>query len=123
MILLFGIQSTVFHLLLLHHIDRLESEQRQLEEHAMRQNAVKMTSIDKNQQEDRFIAEAKQDKLRYLEEQHSAQRKVSDLQTHLKILESKLAEKDTQIRLLQEKKSKFPFFPRFSRTLSFRNHF
>lgn len=36
---------------------------------------------------------------------HSAQRKVTDLQTHLKVLESKLAEKDTEIRLLQEKKS------------------
>lgn len=64
-----------------------------------------MTSIDKKQQEDRFIAEAKQDKLRYLEEVHSAQRKVNDLQTHLKILESKMAEKDTEIRLMQEKKS------------------
>lgn len=95
--------------------NRLESEQRQLEEHAMRQSAAKMTSIDKNQQEDRFIAEAKQDKLRYLEEVHSAQRKVSDLQTHLKILEGKLAEKDTEIRLMQEKKSKSrfsePLFP------------
>lgn len=81
----------------------------------MRQSAAKMTSIDKNQQEDRFIAEAKQDKLRYLEEVHSAQRKVSDLQTHLKILEGKLAEKDTEIRLMQEKKSKSrfsePLFP------------
>lgn len=77
----------------------------------MRQNAAKLTSIDKNQQEDRFIAEAKQDKLRYLEEVHSAQRKVSDLQTHLKILESKLAEKDTEIRLLQEKKSECHLTP------------
>lgn len=83
----------------------MESEQRQLEEHAMRQNVSKL-SIDKNQQEDRIIAEAKHDKLRYLEEVHSAQRKVSDLQSHLKVLESKLAEKDAEIRLLQEKKSK-----------------
>lgn len=37
---------------------------------------------------------------------HLAQRKVTDLQTHLKVLESKLAEKDTEIRLMQEKKSK-----------------
>lgn len=106
---------------------RLESEQRHLEEQAMRQNAAKMSSIDKNNQvscgnfnfdlenysessilqEDRIIAEAKNDKIRYLEEVHSAQRKVTDLQTHLKVLESKLAEKDTEIRLLQEKKSKF----------------
>lgn len=73
----------------------------------MRQNAAKLSSIDKNHQEDRIIAEAKHDKLLYLEEVHSAQRKVNDLQTHLKVLESKLADKDAEIRLLQEKKSKF----------------
>lgn len=93
----------------------------------MRQNAAKMTSIDKNQQDDRFIAEAKQDKLRYLEEVHSAQRKVSDLQTHLKILESKLAEKDTEIRLLQEKRSKFHFifsaYALYHSLISFSNFF
>lgn len=67
----------------------------------LRQTAA--TIVDKSNQEDR-IAEAKNDKIRYLEEVHSAQRKVTDLQTHLKVLESKLAEKDTEIRLLQEKK-------------------
>lgn len=58
-----------------------------------------------DKQDDRMIAEAKQDKLRYLEEVHSAQRKMNDLQAHLKLLESKLADKDVEIRLLQEKKS------------------
>lgn len=67
--------------------------------------AAKLSAMDKP--EDRYIAEAKQEKIRYLEEVHSAQRRVSDLQTHLRLLESKLAEKDTEIRLLQEKKSKF----------------
>lgn len=52
------------------------------------------------------MAEAKQDKLRFLEEVHSAQRKVTDLQAHLKLLETKLADKDAEIRLLQEKKCK-----------------
>lgn len=65
----------------------------------MRQTAT----LDKSNQEER-IAEAKNDKIRYLEEVNSAQRKVTDLQTHLKVLESKLSEKDTEIRLLQEKK-------------------
>lgn len=55
-------------------------------------------------QDDRII-EAKNDKIRYLEEVHAAQRQVTDLQTHLKLLESKLAEKDTEIRLMEEKKS------------------
>lgn len=58
-----------------------------------------------DKQDDRILAEAKQDKLRYLEEVHSAQRKMNDLQAHLKVLESKLADKDVEIRLLQEKKS------------------
>lgn len=86
---------------------RLESEQRHLDDQSLRQNVSKMASMEKNTQEDRIITEAKHDKLRYLEEVHSAQRKVNDLQTHLKVLESKLAEKDAEIRILQDKKSKF----------------
>lgn len=83
----------------------VESEQRQLD--AMRQNAVsKLAGHDKSHQDERILAEAKHDKLRYLEEVHSAQRKVNDLQAHLKVLESKLSDKDAEIRLLQEKKSK-----------------
>lgn len=58
-----------------------------------------------DKQDDRILAEARQDKLRYLEEVHSAQRKMNDLQAHLKLLETKLADKDVEIRLLQEKKS------------------
>lgn len=80
--------------------DRVESEQRHIEE---RQNSSQLSTMDK--QDDRILAEAKQDKLRYLEEVHSAQRKMNDLQAHLKVLESKLADKDVEIRLLQEKKS------------------
>lgn len=59
------------------------------------------------------MAEARQDKLRYLEEVHSAQRKMNDLQAHLKLLETKLADKDVEIRLLQEKKSMCCAFIRF----------
>lgn len=81
----------------------MESEQRHIEDHGGRQSASKLSTIEK--QDDRILAEAKQDKLRYLEEVHSAQRKMNDLQAHLKVLESKLADKDVEIRLLQEKKS------------------
>ncbi|KAJ6633005.1 Angiomotin-like protein 1, partial [Pseudolycoriella hygida] len=84
-------------------IMRLDSEQRHLDEQAMRQNIPKIT-LDKNIQDDRMITEAQHDKLRYLEEVHSAQRKVNDLQTHLKVLDSKVAEKEAEIRILQEKK-------------------
>lgn len=72
--------------------------------------------MEKNSQEaDRIIAEAKQEKLRYLEEVHSAQRKVSELQNHLKGLESRLAEKDALIRALQGQKSNWiKFFLNFN---------
>lgn len=64
-----------------------------------------LESQQQSQQLDDFSIEAKNDKLRYLEEVYTAQRKVGDLQTSLKVLESKLAEKDSEIRMLQDKKS------------------
>lgn len=74
-----------------------------MEEVAFRQNLAK--SIEKTSQEsDRMLAEAKQDKMRYLEELHSAQRQVTDLQQHLKDLEGHLVEKDALIRALQSPK-------------------
>lgn len=59
------------------------------------------------QETDRIITEAKHEKLRYLEEVHAAQRKVGELQNHLKGLEGRLAEKDALIRALQSQKSNF----------------
>lgn len=88
------------HFIHFQHRSRVESEQRHLDE---RTNASQLSTMDK--QDDRHLAEARQDKLRYLEEVHSAQRKMNDLQAHLKLLETKLADKDVEIRLLQEKKS------------------
>uniref|UniRef100_A0A1L8E5U3 Putative myosin class ii heavy chain n=1 Tax=Nyssomyia neivai TaxID=330878 RepID=A0A1L8E5U3_9DIPT len=85
-------------------IARLENEQRQLEEAQLRQNVAK--AMEKTAQEtDRIIAEAKHDKMRYLEEVHTAQRRVNDLQAHLKVLESRLAEKDAVLRVLQGPKA------------------
>lgn len=52
-------------------------------------------------QEDRTTL-VKYEKMRYLEEVNSAQNKVEELQAHLKMLESKLFEKDTEIRSLQD---------------------
>lgn len=48
-----------------------------------------------------------QEKLRFLDDPHSAQRKVSDLQTRLKLVENRLAEKDAIIRALQGQKCEF----------------
>ncbi|XP_055375706.1 uncharacterized protein LOC129608304 isoform X1 [Condylostylus longicornis] len=83
---------------------RLGSEQRNFSEQrsfgdqssvVVRPNTSKL-SLERNHQKtetERIIAEAKQDK-QFLEEVHSAQRKVGDLQAHLKGLENKLAEKN-----------------------------
>lgn len=87
---------------------RVESEQRHIEDRA---NASQLSTMDK--QDDRHLAEARQDKLRYLEEVHSAQRKMNDLSAHLKLLETKLADKDVEIRLLQEKKSMFTLISKY----------
>jgi angiomotin like 1 len=46
-----------------------------------------------------------QEKLRFLDD-HTAQRKVSDLQTRLKLVENRLVEKDAIIRALQGQKCK-----------------
>lgn len=91
-------------------MDRLENEcakleQRHLEETAIRQSAAQMVMEKNSQEAERIIAEAKHEKLRYLEEVHAAQKKVGDLQNHLKGLENRLAEKDALIRVLQGQKS------------------
>lgn len=71
-----------------------------MDEVAYRQNLAK--SIEKTSQESqRMLDEARQEKMRYLEECHSAQKKVCDLQNHLKDLEGHVVEKDALIRALQ----------------------
>lgn len=71
-----------------------------MDEVEYRQNLAK--SIEKTSMEShRMLDEARQEKMRYLEEFHSAQKKVSDLQNHLKDLEGHVVEKDALIRALQ----------------------
>lgn len=63
--------------------------------------------MERNSQEtERIIAEAKQEKIRYLDEAHAANRKVTELQTRLKLVENRLAEKEAMIRAYQGQKSK-----------------
>ena len=77
-----------------------------MDELSFRQNLAK--SIEKTSQEsERMLAEARQEKARYLDEFHSAQRKVSELQHHLKDLEGHVVEKDALIRALQVPKGNF----------------
>lgn len=87
-------------------------EQRYLEESALRQAAIDAASIPKDakiaalektsQETEKIIAEARNEKIRHMDEVHAAQKKVADLESRLKNLESKLAEKDAMIRVLQK---------------------
>ncbi|KAH1028424.1 hypothetical protein HUJ05_001778 [Dendroctonus ponderosae] len=87
-------------------------EQRYLEENALRQAAIDAASIPKDakiaalektsQETEKIIAEARNEKIRHMDEVHAAQKKVADLESRLKDLESKLAEKDAMIRVLQK---------------------
>lgn len=87
-------------------------EQRYLEESALRQAAIDAASIPKDakiaalektsQETEKIIAEARNEKIRHMDEVHAAQKKVADLESRMKDLESKLAEKDAMIRVLQK---------------------
>ncbi|CAH0552560.1 unnamed protein product [Brassicogethes aeneus] len=87
-------------------------EQRYLEESALRQTAIdaaslpkdaKIAALEKTSQEtEKIIAEARNEKIRHMDEVHAAQKKVADLESRMKDLESKLAEKDAMIRVLQK---------------------
>ncbi|KAJ4433457.1 hypothetical protein ANN_15760, partial [Periplaneta americana] len=92
-------------------------EQRYLEESALRQAAIDAASIPKDakiaalektsQETEKLIAEARSEKIRHMDEVHAAQKKVADLESRhqtskMKDLESKLAERDAMIRVLQK---------------------
>nr|CAH7761331.1 unnamed protein product [Callosobruchus chinensis] len=87
-------------------------EQRFLEESTLRQAAIDAASIPKDakiaalektsQETEKIIAEARNEKIRHMDEVHAAQKRVADLESRLKDLESKLAEKDAMIRVLQK---------------------
>ncbi|XP_015127500.1 angiomotin-like protein 1 isoform X2 [Diachasma alloeum] len=87
-------------------------EQRYLEESALRQAAIDAASLPKDakiaalektsQDAEKLIAEARSEKMRHLDEVHAAHKKLADLESRMKDLESKLAERDAMIRVLQK---------------------
>ncbi|XP_053603521.1 angiomotin-like protein 2 [Plodia interpunctella] len=87
-------------------------EQRYLEEAALRQAAVSAASIPKDAkiaalektsaESERLMAEARNEKIRHMDELHSAQKRVADLEGRVKELESKVAERDAMIKVLQK---------------------
>ncbi|KAF7991268.1 hypothetical protein HCN44_002830 [Aphidius gifuensis] len=87
-------------------------EQRYLEESALRQAAIDAASLPKDakiaalektsQDAEKMIAEARSEKMRHMDEVYAAQKKLTDLESRMKDLESKLAERDAMIRVLQK---------------------
>ncbi|KAK1125883.1 hypothetical protein K0M31_005419 [Melipona bicolor] len=87
-------------------------EQRYLEESALRQAAIDAASLPKDakiaalektsQDAEKLIAEARSEKMRHMDEVHAAQKKLADFESRMKDLESKLAERDAMIRVLQK---------------------
>lgn len=87
-------------------------EQRYLEESALRQAAIEAASLPKDakiaalektsQDAEKLIADARNEKIRHMDEVHASQKKVADLESRIKDFESKLAEKDAMIRVLQK---------------------
>ncbi|CAM1312149.1 AMOTL1 (predicted) [Pycnogonum litorale] len=87
-------------------------EQRYLEESAIRQISIdnasmpkdaKIAALEKTSQESvKLIAEARTDKLKQMDELYQTQRKCADIEAKIKDLESKLAEKDAMIKVLQK---------------------
>ncbi|XP_063533012.1 angiomotin-like protein 2 isoform X1 [Cydia strobilella] len=87
-------------------------EQRYLEEAALRQAAVSAASIPKDAkiaalektsaESERLMAEARSEKIRHMDELHLAQKKLADLESRVKELESKVAERDAMIKVLQK---------------------
>lgn len=46
--------------------------------------------------------EARSEKMRHMDEQHAAKKRAADLQARVKDLESRLAERDAMIKVLQK---------------------
>lgn len=97
-------------------IIKLESEvnewqQRYLEESTMRQIAVDAASLPKDakiaalertsQESEKLIALVRTEKLKQMDELYAAHRKTAELEGRIKDLESKLAERDAMIKVLQ----------------------
>lgn len=87
-------------------------EQCYLEESTMRQIAVDAASVPKDakiaalektsQESEKLIAQARSEKLKHMDELYAAQRKCAELEGRVRDLESKLAERDAMIKVLQQ---------------------
>ncbi|GFT16926.1 angiomotin [Nephila pilipes] len=87
-------------------------EQRYIAESTMRQIAVDAASVPKDakiaalektsQESEKLIAQARTEKLKHMDELYASNRKCTELESRIKDFESKLAEKDAMIKVLQQ---------------------
>ncbi|KAK2141248.1 hypothetical protein LSH36_1134g01001 [Paralvinella palmiformis] len=88
-------------------------KQKYLEETALRQFAVNAASVSKDAriaslehsslETEKLMAEARNDRMKQMDEVHLANRKCAELEAKLKTVQAQLAEKDAMIRLLQNR--------------------
>merc|ERR1719367_2585708 len=93
--------------------ERTQWEQRYLEESAMRQVAIDAASIPKDAkiavlekstaESEKMIAEARSDKLKQSAEMQQTQKKVVDMENQIRSLESELLDRDSIIKILQNR--------------------
>lgn len=86
-------------------------KQKYLEETALRQFAVNAASVSKDAriasleqsslETEKLMAEARNDRMKQMDEVHIANRKCAELEAKLKTVQAQLAEKDAMIKLLQ----------------------
>jgi len=87
-------------------------EQKYLEESTMRQIEVNAASVPKDakiaalektsQESEKMIMAARNEKLKHMDELHAANRRCAELEGQIRDLESKLAEKDAMIKVLNQ---------------------
>lgn len=64
---------------------------------------AKIAALEKTSQEsEKLIAEARSERLKHMDELHDANKKCAELEGRIKDLESKLAEKNAMIKVLQQ---------------------
>ena len=64
---------------------------------------AKIAALERNSHEnEKIIAEARNDRLKHMDDMHQANKKFTELETKMKDIESKLAERDAMIKVLQK---------------------
>ena len=93
--------------------ERSQWEQRYLEEATTRQVAIEAASLPKDAkiavlekssaESEKMIAEARSDQIKHSAEIHASQKRMTDMDTQIRVMESELLERDSIIKILQNR--------------------